>query len=188
MLATLTIPCMDSHYVATTARCRLRNARPCDYDDLVAAIEAPAFPATLPLAVMYRQSKLAGWFDTMLTKAAAAEVCWLSIESDWPPSQRCIGQISFVRLDRQGYWNLAFWLHPDYWHQGLAAEAARAAIEFAHMHFDIGDIVAAAADWNTSSMKMLARLGFTRLEDGTPLFGGNAGEGIHIFGQIRRRA
>jgi RimJ/RimL family protein N-acetyltransferase len=57
--------------------------------------------------------------------------------------------------------DLGFVLHPDYWGQGIAAEAARAVIDFAFAHMDIDLITCNHFAENTRSRRVIEKLGFT---------------------------
>jgi RimJ/RimL family protein N-acetyltransferase len=136
--------------VISTNRCLLRHARPFDYDALFAAINMPDFPQDLPLAGLHRQGKLKAWLDSMLEMSANGRACLFSI--DLRSGEKCIGQVSLVRRGQSASWNLAFWLHPSYWGNGIALEAAGAMIRHAFSVMPIEEIWAGAALWNERSM------------------------------------
>jgi RimJ/RimL family protein N-acetyltransferase len=56
---------------------------------------------------------------------------------------------------------LLFGLRPSHWHRGLAVEASRAVIEFAHSTLKLPVLVAATDVPNVASQATLGRLGFT---------------------------
>ena len=56
--------------------------------------------------------------------------------------------------------DLGFVLHPDYWGQGIAAEAARAVIDFAFDHMDIELITCNHFTTNPRSRRVIEKLGF----------------------------
>jgi RimJ/RimL family protein N-acetyltransferase len=55
---------------------------------------------------------------------------------------------------------LGYWLGVEYWGQGFATEAARAAIDFAFEEFDAEQMVAGARVTNPSSRNILEKCGF----------------------------
>jgi ribosomal-protein-alanine N-acetyltransferase len=57
---------------------------------------------------------------------------------------------------------VAWRLHPRYWGQGYATEAARAAIEDGFTRVGLREIVALTALGNLASMRVMERLGMTR--------------------------
>ena len=155
--------------IVATDRCLLRPATPHDYDALVAAIGAPAFPPELPLANLQRQGKLKSWLDSMLAMSLDGRACVFSI--DLRTAERCIGQVSLVQRDSSESWNLAFWLHPDYWGEGLAVETAAAIVRYAFASMGIQEVWAGAARWNQRSIKTLLKLGLHPIEAGETLNG-----------------
>jgi RimJ/RimL family protein N-acetyltransferase len=143
--------------ILQTNRCVLRQAAPDDYSALVANIEAPEFPAALPLALMHREGKLRVWFESMLSKSAEGKAHVLSIELRG--ESRCIGQVSLTPVNDSASWNLAFWLQPAYWGKGLALETTQAALDYFFNELALSNIVAGAAGWNVRSVQLLEKLG-----------------------------
>ncbi len=150
--------------IVTTERCFLRPAAPSDYDAMVAGIGAPEFPRDLPLSSLQRQGKLKSWLDSILAMSSDGKACVFSI--DLQTGERCIGQVSLVQRDESLSWNLAFWLHPEYWGTGLAVEAASAAIRHAFTVMVIQEVWAGAAVWNQRSINTLLKLGLHPIESG----------------------
>src|SRR5262249_864421 len=52
-----------------------------------------------------------------------------------------------------------FWIAPEHWGQGLAAEAAKAVIEFGFSRVDAKVIRGAHATWNAQSKRVFEKLG-----------------------------
>ena len=155
--------------IVATDRCLLRPATPHDYDALVAAIGAPAFPPELPLANLQRQGKLKSWLESMLALSLDGRACVFSI--DLRTGERCIGQVSLVQRDKSASWNLAFWLRPSYWGGGLAMEAAAATVRYAFTVMAIQEVWAGAAVWNQRSIRTLLKLGLLPIDAGKTLNG-----------------
>ena len=71
-----------------------------------------------------------------------------------------IGRIAIRCEDVPGVWNIGFWIHPDYWSNGYATEAARAVIEFGIVELAASKITTAHAIFNTPSKRVIEKLGF----------------------------
>jgi RimJ/RimL family protein N-acetyltransferase len=153
----------ESTFIVSTDRCLLRHATSSDYEALVTAISASEFPGELPLAGLYRQGKLKGWLDSIIEMQVNGKACLLSI--DLRTGEKCVGQVSLVRRDQSGSWNLAFWLHPSHWRKGLALETASAVVEHAFTVMCVEEVWAGAALWNHRSIEMLLKLGLVPLQD-----------------------
>jgi RimJ/RimL family protein N-acetyltransferase len=152
-----------SAHIVSTKRCLLRHANSLDYEALTAAIGASEFPSELPLSGLYRQGKLKGWLDSIIEMSLSGKACLLSI--DLRTGENCVGQVSLVRRDPPGSWNLAFWLHPSHWGKGLALEAAKAAVQHAFISMRVEEIWAGAALWNQRSIRTLLNLGLEPIQD-----------------------
>ena len=71
-----------------------------------------------------------------------------------------IGRIAIRCEDEPSVWNIGFWVHPDFWSQGYATEAAQAIIEFGFKELAASKITTAHATWNNPSKKVIKKLGF----------------------------
>jgi len=71
-----------------------------------------------------------------------------------------IGRIAIRCEDVPGVWNIGFWIHPDYWSNGYATEAARAVIEFGIVELAASKITTAHAIFNAPSKRVIEKLGF----------------------------
>ena len=149
--------------VIPTDRCSLRPATAYDYDALVAGVGAPEFPHELPLAGLHRQGKLKNWLESVLAMSANGRACVFSINLQ--TGEHCVGQVSLVQRDQSESWNLAFWLRPANWGEGLAVETATAVIRHAFTVLATKDVRAGAALWNQRSIKTLIKLGLQPIEE-----------------------
>jgi ribosomal-protein-alanine N-acetyltransferase len=70
-----------------------------------------------------------------------------------------VGRIGLRAEPRQCDWNIGFWIHPEYWGQGLAVEAAQAVIAFGVHRLGAATIRAAHAAWNLQSQRVIEKLG-----------------------------
>jgi ribosomal-protein-alanine N-acetyltransferase len=79
-------------------------------------------------------------------------------------SNLLVGHLYFnpVEPAELGVWELGYIFNPRYQHQGYAAEAAGALVDFAFSHLNAHRIVALCNPLNTASWKLLERIGFTR--------------------------
>lgn len=76
-------------------------------------------------------------------------------EADMP-----IGRVSIRGDGDPGVWNIGFWIHPDYWSNGYATEAAHAVITFGFEELAAAKITTAHALFNTPSRRVIEKLGF----------------------------
>ncbi|MEN6669180.1 GNAT family N-acetyltransferase [Psychrobacter sp. B38] len=60
---------------------------------------------------------------------------------------------------------IAWRLHKDYWGQGYATEAARAALDFAFTELVLEEVVSFTAVINKRSQKLMQRLGMTNIQE-----------------------
>ena len=79
---------------------------------------------------------------------------------DLSEAHRPIGRIAIRCEDDPDVWNIGFWIHPDYWGNGYATEAARAVIEFGIVELAASKITTAHAIFNTPSKRVIEKLGF----------------------------
>lgn len=70
-----------------------------------------------------------------------------------------IGQCGLNWLDEMEETELLYALHPDHWRKGIAAEACRAALDFAFGACALNRVIALAMPGNTASLAVMAKLG-----------------------------
>lgn len=133
-----------------TARLVLRRARPDDLAGVHAFMSNPLamrYWSTLPHESM---EVTRPWFAAQFFSGDPNRDEWI-IELDG----RVVGNI--------GIWNrpeFGFILHPDAWGKGLAAEAARAFVDYAFATHPIEAITADVDPRNEASLRLLRKLGF----------------------------
>ncbi|HYP28168.1 MAG TPA: GNAT family protein [Blastocatellia bacterium] len=74
-----------------------------------------------------------------------------------------VGAIGFV-LKKDVYRRSAevgYWLGEDYWGRGIVAEALRALTDYAFASHDLCRIYAGVFEWNTASMRVLEKAGYS---------------------------
>ena len=76
-------------------------------------------------------------------------------------AERTIGFVGLVPRKKLGYVELYFGLLPSYWGKGLATEAGRAVLRFGFEEIGLPQILAGADPPNTSSFRVMERLGMT---------------------------
>jgi ribosomal-protein-alanine N-acetyltransferase len=74
-------------------------------------------------------------------------------------SRSPVGRIAIRAAPRQGDWSIGFWIRPEQWGQGFAAEAARAVVEFGFSRLGATIVRAAHAAWNVQSKRVIEKLG-----------------------------
>ena len=70
-----------------------------------------------------------------------------------------VGRIAIHAEPQANVWSIGFWIHPDQWGHGLAAEAANAVIEFGFSQLGAKVIRGAHATWNVQSKRVFEKLG-----------------------------
>ena len=75
---------------------------------------------------------------------------------------RMIGGVGFMDADDEDAVEIGYWIVPDRWGHGFAAEAARAAIEAGRASLAYGRVVAGHFVDNPASGRVLQKLGFHR--------------------------
>lgn len=56
---------------------------------------------------------------------------------------------------------IGYWLGEPYWGRGIVAEAVRALTEYAFEKYDLCRVYAGVFEWNTASMRVLEKAGYT---------------------------
>ncbi|HEU0006906.1 MAG TPA: GNAT family N-acetyltransferase [Terriglobia bacterium] len=118
------------------------------------------------------------WDDQEISRELAAEVVRASLLSAereglgmWTLGKkdtgRLVGFCGFRRIPGSSEVELLFGLWPQFWGQGLATEASRAAIDWLFATHDLGRVVAAADAANTASFRVMRRLEMTPLQGDT---------------------
>ncbi len=82
-----------------------------------------------------------------------------AIESD--DSGDFLGRIEIRKNILAGEWTLGFWIHPIHQKKGYATESAKAVLSFGFVRLKAELIMADHAIWNTSSKKVLEKIGLT---------------------------
>ena len=78
-------------------------------------------------------------------------------------TQLPVGRIGIHVEAQEDVWTIGFWIAPERWGQGLAAEAAKAVIEFGFSRLDAKVIRGAHATWNVQSKRVFEKLGMRLL-------------------------
>lgn len=75
-------------------------------------------------------------------------------------SRTPVGRMAIRQLNASSIWNIGFWIHPEYWGNGYATEAARAVLDFGFSILGATKITTAHAIWNSPSKRVIEKLGF----------------------------
>lgn len=86
---------------------------------------------------------------------------WYAVELS--KERRVIGFVSINPTDNEEVRNLGFTIRSDYQNNGYAYEACLAVMEHCKNTFGIGKFSAGIADCNEPSVKLLLKLGFTKI-------------------------
>jgi RimJ/RimL family protein N-acetyltransferase len=133
-----------------TPRLRLRKARIEDLEAMHAVLSDPRatrYWSTPPHGDM---EETQAWLNSMIEAPERSSFDFI-VEHEG----RCIGKCGMYEVPEIG-----FILHPDYWGQGLAAEALQAVIESAFESLPLDKIVADVDPRNAASLALLKKLGF----------------------------
>lgn len=135
-----------------TARLVLRRPRPDDLDAFFAMMSdarGMRYWSTLPHA---DREVTRVWLDQKIERTAAGgEDFTIEFEG------RVVGDVGAGRLPDFG-----FMIHPDYWGQGIASEAAAAFIDYAFSHKLTDQLLADVDPRNVASLRVLEKLGFSK--------------------------
>ncbi|EYE88157.1 acetyltransferase [Fervidicella metallireducens AeB] len=82
---------------------------------------------------------------------------WAVIEKS---SGKIIGHCGYMTVEEYGEVELLYAFDENYWGKGFATEAAKAAIEYASLHYNWTKIIAMAYSGNAASNHILKKLGF----------------------------
>lgn len=135
-----------------TARLLLRRPRPDDLDaffTIMSDARGMRYWSTLPHA---DRSVTRTWLDQKIQRTAVGGEDF-AIELDG----RVVGDVGAGRLPDFG-----FMIHPEYWGQGIATEAATAFIDHAFSKKLTDQLLADVDPRNVASLRVLAKLGFAK--------------------------
>jgi [ribosomal protein S5]-alanine N-acetyltransferase len=80
-----------------------------------------------------------------------------------PPSDTVIGQLSLIQISAAIHeWEIGWGIHPDFWGQGFATEAARALLQLAFTDLDANRVFAICHADNHASYRVMEKLGMQR--------------------------
>lgn len=135
-----------------TARLLLRRPRPDDLDAFFAIMSdarGMRYWSTLPHA---DREVTRSWLDQKIQRSAAGGEDF-AIEFEG----RVVGDVGAGRLPDFG-----FMIHPGYWGQGIATEAATAFIDYAFSKKLTDQLLADVDPRNVASLRVLEKLGFAK--------------------------
>lgn len=73
--------------------------------------------------------------------------------------QAPLGRVVLHAGSSAGVWSIGFWIHPEQWGLGYAAEGAEAVIDFGFSRLGAMQIRGGHAIWNTQSRRVFEKLG-----------------------------
>ena len=77
-------------------------------------------------------------------------------------SSEGIGRLGVRRVEGPNIWNIGYWVHPDYWGNGYATEAAKAILKYLESELSAEKVRTAHAIANAASQRVIEKLGFVR--------------------------
>jgi len=156
-------PKISTTFALETDRCILRYPSLNDAAAMLAAFTSAEFPKDLPLGLISSLDVVHDWIDRCQTGWANGDMySWVV---DFKPDHTLLGQVTLAQLDEPGTWSLAYWIHPKHWGQGYATEAAEKLLEFGAEKLNATKFWAGTAEWNTSSERVLEKLGMLHVVD-----------------------
>lgn len=147
---------MPTWPTVSTTRLRMRVAQADDLPAMEKALADPRFPQHLPLARMRRDGKLQSWLQRMTSEPLQPKLWAITTAA----SDECVGTVALVPGAAPQTWWLSYWLSPFVWSQGFAQEAVRALLASAASQSGYAMVVAAVAQDNVRSIRVLKALGF----------------------------
>jgi ribosomal-protein-alanine N-acetyltransferase len=130
---------------------------------MLAVFTSAEFPKDLPLGLITSPDEVHGWIDRCQTGWADGDmVSWVV---DLKHDHTLLGQVTLAQLSKSDTWSLAYWIHPNHWGQGYATEAAKKVLEFGTEKLKATKFWAGTAEWNTSSVCVLEKLGMLHGSD-----------------------
>lgn len=170
-----------------TARFRLEPLLATHAESLFVALSAPEIYRYIPsepprdvatLAARYR------WLETR--RSSDGKESWLNWAVFFPAQNSFTGFVQ-ATIYPNGEASLAYVLHPAYWGIGCATEACAAVTEHLFAQWPVSQINATVDTRNERSIRLLERLGFTRVatRDSEDLIGGEASR-EHVYALTRK--
>jgi RimJ/RimL family protein N-acetyltransferase len=140
-----------------TSRLRLRLFTPDDLDALYAVTSDPEVMKYLGTSDPRSREKTRATIDAILRHWTEHGFGIWALEHK--AEQRLIGWCGLQLLEKTPEIELAYLLAKAYWNQGLATEAARAAIEYGFGELKLKRIVAIARPENVGSYRVMEKVG-----------------------------
>lgn len=156
-------PQIRTNMVLETERCILRYPSHDDAAAMLTAFTSTEFPKDLPLGLITSLEEVNKWIDHCQTGWANGSIySWIV---DRKLNHTLLGQVTLAQLNESDTWSLAYWIHPKQWGQGYATEAAQKVLEFGIEILNVAKFWAGSAEWNTSSERVLEKLGMAHVSD-----------------------
>jgi ribosomal-protein-alanine N-acetyltransferase len=149
---------IDLNTILTTNRLQLRATSPSDIDLVWSAIWFEGFnngmtwepPESKEALILILQKNIEAWLEGN-SYIFTVEL----IDSILP-----IGRVAIRNERSPTIWSIGYWVHPEYWNNGYATEAARAIINFGFSELNATSITTAHAILNSASKRVIEKLGF----------------------------
>jgi RimJ/RimL family protein N-acetyltransferase len=140
-----------------TSQLRLRMFTPDDLDALALITGDPEVMKYLGTSGARSKEKTKNTIDAILRHWHEHGLGIWAVEHK--ADQKLIGWCGLQMLEKTPEIEVAYLLAKDYWNQGLATEAARAAIEYGFGELKLKRIVAIARPENTGSYRVMEKVG-----------------------------
>lgn len=156
-------PPIHTNSVLETERCLLRYPSHNDAPAMLSAFSSTKFPKDLPLGLITSLNEVHNWITRC--QAGWANGGMVSWVVDLKHGHTLVGQVTLAQLDEPDKWSLAYWIHPNHWGQGYATEAGNEVLKFGTEKLNAARFWAGTAEWNTSSARVLEKLGLQHVSD-----------------------
>lgn len=120
------------------------------------AFNTPAIRKPIGIPVPMNEEAITDYFEEVIT---GTESVHLVVESE----DQSVGFVSFEEIDeRSRVAEIGFWVLPEEQDQGFATEAISLLVQYGFNQLNLHKVSAEVYEFNTSSMHVLEKLGFSR--------------------------
>jgi ribosomal-protein-alanine N-acetyltransferase len=155
------IPMLLPDFSLETERCRLRRPSEEDFPHIFSATRKPGFNDGMPWEPPAALEELR--LPLERGRARWDEGTDYSFAIERKADGAFLGRISIRQTDREGVWDIGFWIHPDHEGRGYITEAATAVIKLGFERLGAEAIEANYATWNERSGRVLRAIGMSHV-------------------------
>lgn len=138
----------------------LRQIVQSDIDSIFKGLSNPQVTAWYGISYDNLESTQAQmeWYRDIVEQQSG--IWWAICHRDHPAV--LLGTCGFYDRDKESRnTDMGYWLHPEYWRQGITQECIPAILRYAFQHLEIHRVEAEVEPENLSSRRLLSKLGFS---------------------------